>query len=86
MRRACLHTCRGEHDKPQVLESIEELRNNMNSHSPEDPDQFTRSPDGEVELLAVDQMLWYLRRPWHGIRLHSSRLVGILTQEMGDWL
>ena len=51
----------GNMTNPRVLESIEELRNNMNSHSPEDPDQLTRSPDGEVELLAVDQMLWYLR-------------------------
>ena len=46
---------------PRVLDAIEELRENMNSHGPEDPNQFTRSPDGEVELLAVDQMLWYLR-------------------------
>ena len=51
----------GNMTNPRVLESIEELRKNMNSHSPEDPNQFTRSPDGEVELLAVDQMLWYLR-------------------------
>ena len=51
----------GNMTNPRVLESIEELRNNMNSHSPEDPDQLTRSPDGEIELLAVDQMLWYLR-------------------------
>ena len=32
----------------------------MNSHTPDQPNQFTRSPNGEVELL-VDQMLWYLR-------------------------
>ncbi|DAC08955.1 MAG TPA: hypothetical protein D7H80_02635 [Candidatus Poseidoniales archaeon] len=46
---------------PRVLDAIEELRENMNSHSPDEPNQFTRSPNGEVELLAVDQMLWYLR-------------------------
>ena len=46
---------------PRVLNAIEELRENMNSHSPDEPNQFTRSPNGEVELLAVDQMLWYLR-------------------------
>tara|TARA_B100000900_G_scaffold129622_1_gene109627 strand:+ start:15481 stop:18759 length:3279 start_codon:yes stop_codon:yes gene_type:complete len=51
----------GNMTNPRVLESIEELRNNMNSHGPNEPDQFTRSPDGEVELLAIDQMLWYLR-------------------------
>ena len=46
---------------PRVLDAIEELRENMNSHTPDQPNQFTRSPNGEVELLAVDQMLWYLR-------------------------
>ena len=46
---------------PRVLDAIEELRENMNSHAPDEPNQFTRSPNGEVELLAVDQMLWYLR-------------------------
>ena len=46
---------------PRVLDAIEELRENMNSHTPDEPNQFTRSPNGEVELLAVDQMLWYLR-------------------------
>ena len=46
---------------PRVLDAIEELRENMNSHTPNQPNQFTRSPNGEVELLAVDQMLWYLR-------------------------
>ena len=51
----------GNMTNPRVLESIEELRINMNSHGPNEPDQFTRSPDGEVELLAIDQMLWYLR-------------------------
>ena len=73
----------GNMTNPRVLESIEELRNNMNSHNPEDPDQFTRSPDGEVELLAVDQMLWYLRATMAWNQTPSSRLVGILTQEMG---
>ena len=46
---------------PRVLDAIEELRENMNSHTPDQPNQFTRSPNGEVQLLAVDQMLWYLR-------------------------
>ncbi len=46
---------------PRVLNAIEDLRENMNSHTPDEPNQFTRSPNGEVELLAVDQMLWYLR-------------------------
>ena len=46
---------------PRVLNAIEDLRENMNSHNPDEPNQFTRSPNGEVELLAVDQMLWYLR-------------------------
>ena len=46
---------------PRVLDAIEELRENMNSHTPDQPNQFTSSPNGEVELLAVDQMLWYLR-------------------------
>ena len=33
----------------------------MNSHGPDDPDQISRLPSGQVELLGIDLMLWYLR-------------------------
>jgi hypothetical protein len=51
----------GNITNPRILIAMEELRENMNSHGPDDPDQFTRSPSGDVELLGIDQMLWYLR-------------------------
>ena len=51
----------GNISNPMILSAMEELRQNMNSHSADEPDQFTRSPSGDVELLAIDQMLWYLR-------------------------
>ena len=51
----------GNITNPRILTAMGELRENMNSHGPGEPDQFTRSPSGDVELLAIDQMLWYLR-------------------------
>ncbi|MDC0212968.1 MMPL family transporter [Euryarchaeota archaeon] len=51
----------GNISNPMILSAMDELRQNMNSHGEGEPDQFTRSPSGDVELLAIDQMLWYLR-------------------------
>ncbi|MFL2975389.1 MAG: RND family transporter [Candidatus Thalassarchaeaceae archaeon] len=51
----------GNISNPLVLEAIDELRRNMNSHGPDDPDQISRMPNGEVELIGVDLMLWYTR-------------------------
>jgi hypothetical protein len=51
----------GNMTNPRVLDAIEELRENMNSHGPDEPDQISRTPGGEIELLGIDQMLWYAR-------------------------
>ena len=51
----------GNISNPLVLDAIDELRRNMNSHGPEDPDQISRMPNGEVELIGIDLMLWYTR-------------------------
>ena len=51
----------GNISNPLVLDAIDELRRNMNSHGLEDPDQISRMPNGEVELIGIDLMLWYTR-------------------------
>ncbi|HJM13437.1 MAG TPA: MMPL family transporter [Candidatus Thalassarchaeaceae archaeon] len=51
----------GNMTNPRVLDAIEELRENMNSHGPDEPDQISRLPGGDIELLGIDQMLWYAR-------------------------
>ena len=51
----------GNISNPLVIDAIDELRRNMNSHGPEDPDQISRMPNGEVELIGIDLMLWYTR-------------------------
>ena len=51
----------GNISNPRVLDAIGELRENMNTHGPGEPDQISRTPGGDVELLAIDQMLWYTR-------------------------
>ena len=51
----------GNISNPLVLDAIDELRRNMNSHGPGDPDQISRMPNGEVELIGIDLMLWYTR-------------------------
>ena len=51
----------GNISNPLVIEAIDELRRNMNSHTEGDPDQISRTPSGDVELLAIDQILWYTR-------------------------
>lgn len=51
----------GNISNPLVLDAIEELRENMNSHGPDDPDQISKMPNGQVELLGIDLMLWYVR-------------------------
>tara|TARA_B110000263_G_scaffold63495_1_gene54717 strand:- start:11117 stop:14395 length:3279 start_codon:yes stop_codon:yes gene_type:complete len=51
----------GNISNPLVLDAIDELRRNMNSHGPDDPDQISRMPNGDVELIGIDLMLWYTR-------------------------
>ena len=51
----------GNITNPMVIQAIEDVRRNMNSHGPDDPDQISRMPNGDVELLGVDLLLWYTR-------------------------
>ena len=47
----------GEMANPKVIAAIGGLRNNANSHGPDDSDQLTRLPTGEVEIIAIDTIL-----------------------------
>ena len=48
----------GDIANPKVIEAITETRENMNSHDRTlDPDQISRTPSGEVELIALDEIL-----------------------------
>ena len=51
----------GDMANPKVLAAIGELRNNVNSHGPEDSNQLSRLPTGEVELLAIDGILGFAK-------------------------
>jgi len=51
----------GDISNPLVIDAIDQVRRNMNSHGPGDPDQISRMPNGEVELIGIDLMLWYTR-------------------------
>ncbi|GIT41973.1 MAG: hypothetical protein Ct9H300mP10_09830 [Methanobacteriota archaeon] len=47
----------GDMANPKVVAAIGELRNNANSHGPDDSDQLTRLPTGGVEIIAIDNIL-----------------------------
>jgi len=50
----------GDIANPKVIQAIGETRENMNSHDREsDPDQISRTPSGEVELIALDEILTF---------------------------
>jgi hypothetical protein len=52
----------GDMANPKVIEAIGITRDNMNSHNPEiDPDQISRTPSGEVELIALDEILMFIQ-------------------------
>jgi len=51
----------GNISNPLVVEAIDEFRRNMNAHGPEDSDQISRLPNGDIELIGIDLMLWYTR-------------------------
>jgi len=51
----------GNISNPLVIDAIDELRINMNSHGPDDPDQISKMPNGQIELIGIDLMLWYTR-------------------------
>jgi len=44
---------------PAVYEAIEELRINMNNISSEDPQRYTTLPTGQVELHAIDELVFW---------------------------
>lgn len=45
---------------PRVYASIDELRSNMNILDADDPDKFTRTADGSVELIGIDNLVLVL--------------------------
>ena len=51
----------GDISNPAVISAIEEMRDNMNSHEEDAPNQISRTPTGEVELIALDQILTFTR-------------------------
>jgi len=52
----------GDIANPKVIEAIGLTRENMNSHNSNlDPDQISRTPTGEVELIALDGILTFIQ-------------------------
>ncbi|DAC65149.1 TPA: MMPL family transporter [Candidatus Thalassarchaeaceae archaeon] len=52
----------GDIANPKVIEAIGLTRENMNSHNRSiDPDQISRTPSGEVELIALDEILMFVQ-------------------------
>mgnify|MGYP001807601002 CR=1 FL=1 len=49
----------GDMLNPDVYAAIDELRVNMNTVGPEDPNRFTRLPTGQVELHAIDELVFW---------------------------
>ena len=47
----------GDMADPKVIAAFGELRKNVNSREPGEPDQISRLPTGEVELIAIDSVL-----------------------------
>ena len=54
----------GDMLNPQVQDAIEELRQNMNDLGPKDPDRFTRTPIGKVELHGIDELVYWSLGSW----------------------
>ena len=51
----------GDIANPLVLSAIGQMRENMNSHDENDPNQISRTPTGEVELIALDQIVSFIQ-------------------------
>lgn len=49
---------------PRVYDSIDELRQNMNDISSEDPDKYTRLPTGQAELHGIDELVEFAIASW----------------------
>ena len=51
----------GDIANPLVLSAVGEMRENMNSHGEDKPNQISRTPTGEVELIALDQIVTFIQ-------------------------
>ena len=51
----------GDIANPKVIAAFGEFRSNVNSHGPEDSDQISRLPTGEVEMIAIDGILSFAK-------------------------
>ena len=49
---------------PRVYNSIDELRENMNEISPDDPNRYTRLPTGQAELHGIDELVEFAVASW----------------------
>jgi predicted RND superfamily exporter protein len=49
----------GDVADPSVFAAIDEFRNVMNTHADDVPDKITRQPDGNIDILALDEMLYF---------------------------
>jgi len=49
----------GDVADPAVFAAIDEFRSEMNIHAENVPDKITRQPDGNIDILALDEMLYY---------------------------
>ena len=55
----------GDIANPAIISAISEMRDNMNSHDTDDPNQISRTPTGEVELIALDQILMFTQAAFY---------------------
>ena len=49
----------GDVADPAVFAAIDEFRGEMNVHAEGVPDKITRQPDGNIDILALDELLYY---------------------------
>ena len=69
----------GDVSHPDVVFAVRQLRFNMNQPGENDPDRFARDPSGDVELIAIDELLeyaqfalWYNSSPFEETGWNSS--------------
>ena len=61
---------------PVVYEAIAELRLNMNTPSVDDPNRYTTLPNGQIELHAIDELVFWAM---------GSMMANSTPFEMGGW-
>ena len=67
----------GDIANPLVLSAIGQMRENMNSHDENDPNQISRTPTGEVELIALDQIVTFIQAAMFANLVPLKNLAGI---------